>query len=264
MKDLFVAAYQMDIMTGDKKGNIFKVELMLQKYHSQELDLLVLPELFSTGFAYPILSKLAEDLESSITVNTLIQLSEEYHTGLAGSILCKDKNNQHQNIGFIISPSKGFEYKYQKIHLWGTEKNFFVPGKEITPPINFEGKASIGLAICYDLRFPEIYRRLAIQGSEVILTPAAWPAQRFEHFILLAKARALENTCYHISCNRIGTEESPDLVKYNGNSQIVSPMANVLAGPLTIENSITATLTEEELTKTRKYIPVLKDRQLEI
>ncbi|HUT82610.1 MAG TPA: nitrilase-related carbon-nitrogen hydrolase [Candidatus Bathyarchaeia archaeon] len=264
MKDIFVAAYQMDILTGDKTGNITKVELMLQKYHSQELDLLVLPELFSTGFAYPIFPKLAEDFESSNTLKTLNELSEEYHTGLAGSILCKDKDEKYQNIGFIISPSKGLVYKYQKIHLWGTEKNYFSPGKDITSPVNFENKAWIGLAICYDLRFPEVYRRLAIQGAEILLTPAAWPAQRWEHFILLTKARALENTCYHISCNRIGKEESPDYVEYNGNSQIISPMANEIIGPLNIENEIVAKLTAEELTKTRKYIPVLKDRQLEI
>ncbi|MBN1328381.1 MAG: hypothetical protein JXA54_02800 [Candidatus Heimdallarchaeota archaeon] len=264
MKDLIVAAYQMKILTGDKKGNISKVESMLRKYHSQALDLLVLPELFSTGFAYPLFPKIAEDLDTSITLKTLEELSKEYNIGLAGSILCIDENEKYQNIGFIISPSKGLVYKYQKIHLWGTEKNFFTPGKDITAPINYEDKASIGLAICYDLRFPEVYRRLAIKGAEVIITPAAWPAQRWQHFTLLAKARALENTCYHISCNRIGEEESPDHVVYNGKSQIISPMANEITGPLDFENEIVAKLTSEELIQTRKYIPVLKDRRMEI
>ena len=134
-------------------------------------------------------------------------------------------------------------------------------GKKIPKPINFEKKAIIGLSICYDLRFPEVSRNLAVNGAEVIITTSAWPEARIEHFNLLASARALENTCYHIALSRIGEEEDIIRTVYPGSSRIIDPMGEVIVTAEGKEEVITAILIGEKLDQAREYIPVLKDRK---
>jgi len=254
----------MNIQTGKKEENLAKVEKVLQMDRMKDVELLVVPELFSTGFDYIHIAEIAEKIDSSQTLENLIDMSQNYRTGIAGSVLIKDVTQSYLNIGFIISPTQGLIYKYQKIHLWGNEKNYFTAGSHVPPPVDFESKAKIGLVICYDLRFPEVYRKLAIQGAEIIITPAAWPAQRYEHFRLLTQARALENTCYHIAVNRFGEEKSPDYVKYRGDSQIVSPSSVLLETGSESDQLLITTLSKNDLEETRKRIPVLRDRKLEL
>jgi predicted amidohydrolase len=261
MKDLKVAVFQMEIITANKKTNLTKLRDMITKYQNERIDLWVVPELFTTGFDYDKFPILAEDPENSQTINDLLSLSKEFSVGIAGSYLTKE-NSDYYNCGFIISPSKGLIYKYLKIHLWGAEKEHFTPGNEVPPPIDFEGKAKIGLSICYDLRFPEVSRSLTKQGAEILITTAAWPAQRIHHFNLLAEARALENTCYHIAVSRIGIEKTNVEVTYAGSSRIINPMGEVMSSAKEKDQVLIVNLSEEKLNKTREYIPVLKDRKL--
>jgi predicted amidohydrolase len=257
------AIYQLDIVFGKKESNLQKSRKKIEEAAKEEIDLLVLPELFSTGFAYHDFDNLFEVADSSPTLNRLTKWSQEWHIGLAGSVLLKPKQkDRYHNIGFIISPSKGLEYIYPKIHLWGSEKNYFLAGREVPQPIDFENKAIIGLAICYDLRFPEIYRFLATKGADILITTAAWPEARIEHFTLLARARALENTCYHIAANKTGMDLEPLNTKYNGNSKIINPFGQSMVALGSEEAIISAELTPKLLEKARDRIPVLKDRKL--
>lgn len=260
MKDLTVAIYQMEIIVGQKQKNLEKIENALKK-NSSEVDLLIVPELFTTGFAYSKFSELGENQKNSKTLLHLEKLSEKYATGIAGSILIENEDKTKQNLGFIISPSKGLIYKYPKIHLWGNEKNYFLAGTKVPPPIDFEGKAEIGLSICYDLRFPEVSRSLVLQGAEILITTAAWPAARTSHFNLLAAARALENTTYHIAANRVGLEKDLYATNYSGSSRVIDPMGNTIVDLGTEEKVLTASLSAKLLKETREYIPVLKDRK---
>lgn len=261
MKDLSVAAFQMSIISAEKEKNLKKVEKEIQRKEFSNVDLWILPELFTTGFTYSLFSKIAERKFDSKTINFLEILSQEYTIGIAGSHLIVENENKYYNLGFIISPSKGLVYQYKKIHLWGIEKDYFVAGQEIPKPINFENKAKIGLSICYDLRFPEVSRNLVVNGAEVLITTSAWPGVRIEHFNLLASARALENTCFHIALTRTGEEE--DIIKtiYPGSSRIIDPMGEVIAKADKKEQVLTAILKAEKLAETREYIPVLKDRK---
>ncbi|NHJ85234.1 MAG: hypothetical protein FK734_07215 [Asgard group archaeon] len=263
MEDLSVAAFQMTVEAGKKKQNLAKIKDILHEHHRKDIDLWVFPELFTTGFYYEDFPVLAEELSNSNTISKLLELSIELHTGFAGSLLTKTEKSKHQNIGFIISPDKGLIYHYQKIHLWGTEKNNFEAGKEIPKPVMFMQKAKIGLEICYDLRFPEIARHLTINGAEVLITTAAWPSARTEHFSILSRARAIENTCFHIAVNRAGSEMiNGNLVTYSGASCIVDPMGVVLTDAGNKEKIIQSRLEKEKLVKTREYIPVLKDKKV--
>ncbi|MFW9924989.1 MAG: nitrilase-related carbon-nitrogen hydrolase [Candidatus Thorarchaeota archaeon] len=120
----------------------------------------------------------------------------------------------------------------------------------------------MGLAICYDLRFPEVYRNLVLMGAEVLITSASWPMARIDHFNLLASARALENTAYHIAVNRLGADYEPTLTKYNGSSRVLDPFGNIISGASNFEQVIFAHLKSEILEKARKILPVLKDKML--
>ena len=253
----------MDIITGNKEANLQKVKDVIIKNHKKEIDLWVLPELFSTGFAYGKFHLLAENINDSYTINFLQSLSQQLSIGIASTLLITNAtNNTFFNVGFIISSSKGLELTYKKIHLWGTEKKYFTAGSTVAEPINFENKAKIGLSICYDLRFPEISRILTLKGAEIIITPAAWPDARIEHFKLLASARALENTSYYVAVNRYGQEKEAKIITYPVYSRILDPLGNVLTEAGNEEKIIQANLDSSALTKARTLIPVLKDRNI--
>ncbi|MFX1252680.1 MAG: nitrilase-related carbon-nitrogen hydrolase [Promethearchaeota archaeon] len=263
MQDFLVAVYQMEILSGEKEQNLKKVQTTVQKHHRTEIDLWVLPELFSTGFAYSRYPDLAENQKQSYTLHFLEKLSKEYNTSFAGSILFNgQEKGTYQNVGFILSPTKGVICLYPKIYLWDTEKEHFRSGFKLAPPVNLEGKAKVGLSICYDLRFPEISRNLTLQGAEILVTTAAWPEPRIDHFNLLAAARALENTCFHIAVNRLGQELELGLT-YSGSSRIIDPWGNLIGGASRFEQVIQTQLLSKTLEQTREAIPVLSDRKTE-
>lgn len=261
MENIKVAIFQMEIITANKEANLAKFLEKVKNYQQEKIDLWIVPELFTTGFPYDKFPELAENMKNSKTINELTNISKKYIVGIAGSFLTKE-NSQFYNCGFIISPTKGLIYQYNKIHLWGTEKEHFSHGIEVPSPINFEGKAVVGLSICYDLRFPEVARSLTKQGAEILITTAAWPAQRIQHFDLLAAARAVENTCYHIAVSRIGIERTNVEVTYAGSSRIINPMGEVIKSSKKKDHVMITVLDKEFLNKTRKYIPVLEDRKL--
>ena len=263
MKEFNVAIYQMEIAPAKKEENLKKVKQQIALHHNTGLDLVVLPELFSTGFAYSHFSGLAEELDNSITLKFLGKICEEHNISIASSFLVKgQKSDFYQNIGFILHPSKGLIYTYRKIHLWANEKDYFQPGTDISEPIDIDGKAKVGLAICYDMRFPEVAKSMVLKGAEVIITVAAWPSARLHHFNLLAAARALENTTYHIAVNRMGVDMEPKVISYKGSSRIIDPLGNVIAGAGNHEQIITATLRPAVLQYARDNIPVIKDRRI--
>ncbi len=263
MKELTIAVYQMEITSAKKEENLQRVKNSITKNYRKELDLVVLPELFSTGFAYSHFSDLAEEIDSSQTLKFLAKIAEENDINIASSILVTNpKKNIFQNVGFILHPTKGIIYSYEKIHLWGNEKEYFQPGTDVSDPVTINGKAMVGLSICYDLRFPEIAKSLVIKGAEVLITVAAWPSARLHHFNLLAAARALENTSYHIAVNRLGFDTEPKVIHYKGSSRVIDPLGNVIAGAGHHEQMIIATLHPEVLESARSAIPVLKDRKM--
>ena len=263
MKEFKVAVYQMEISPAKKEENLRKVKEKFAELNNSEIDLVVLPELFSTGFAYSHFSGLAEEIESSATLNFLSKISEEYNCSIASSILIRNtKKETYKNVGFILHPNKGIIYTYEKIHLWGNEKDYFQAGMDISEPVSIDGKAMVGLSICYDMRFPEVAKSMVIKGAEILITVAAWPSARLHHFNLLAAARALENTSYHIAVNRMGVDVEPKVISYKGSSRIIDPLGNIIAGAGNHEQLITASLRPEVLEYARTTIPVIKDRRI--
>lgn len=252
MEQLRLSLIQTDIAWEDKEKNLQHVNLKLDELQGQT-DLVILPEMFSTGFTMNS-RDLAEPITGN-TITTLQKLSQKYDVALTGSYIASD--NQHYfNRGFFISPEND-PYFYDKRHLFrmGDEPEFFTAGQERTV-IPYRGW-NICLLVCYDLRFP-VWSRNINNEYDLLLYVANWPEARRDVWDCLLRARAIENMSYVVGTNRIGTDGNN--LKYNGGSVVISPRGELLAASTNNkEHVINVTLSLSGLSAFRKKFPVWKD-----
>lgn len=229
-----------------------------------DADLIVLPEMWNVGFlSFSKYESYAEDL-SGPTIALVAEKAKRHNAYiLAGTIIEKDGGGKY-NTAVLIEPGGKVAATYRKIHLvtrkGSAEADYLERGKA---PVTVKTELGIiGFGICYDLRFPELYRKMAINdGAEIFLQPAAWPLQRVENWVDLMHARANENQAYLISCNMCGTNEG---VQYFGHSAIVDPQGiSIASGGLT-QCIVKADIDLEELRKFRQDTPHLKTRVLSV
>ncbi|MFJ8624299.1 carbon-nitrogen family hydrolase [Kitasatospora sp. NPDC093550] len=229
----------------------------------QGADLVVLPELWPLGgFAYDLWSDGAETLDGP-TSDAMAAAARAAGVWLhAGSIVERDPDGPIYNTSMLFSPDGELVHTYRKIHRFGFDSGEAVvmgAGQEIvTAPTDF---ATLGLATCYDLRFPELFRALLDAGAQLLVVPAAWPARRREHWTLLARARAVEEQAFVLACNTAGTHAG---VEQAGHSVVVDPWGRVLAEAGTEEQVLTVEFDPAEVAKAREEFPVLRDRLLGI
>jgi len=173
-----------------------------------------------------------------------------------GSLVERDETGRMFNTSVLLGRDGAVLATYRKIHLFGFgegEPKLMTPGDDIVV------QDGLGLATCYDLRFPEQFRRLLDAGAEVVLIPAAWPAKRVAHWRLLAQARAVENQSYVVACNTAGEHSG---VSMGGGSIVVDPWGAVLAEAGTGEEVLVVDLDLELVARTRSSFPILADRRL--
>ncbi|MDE5745694.1 MAG: nitrilase family protein [Paramuribaculum sp.] len=202
---LKIAVAPLDIVFGEPTVNIANVESNIKNL-DEYVDILVLPELFSTGFKKDAetMASLAEPIDG-ITVSRLKELSDSYKIAICGSFVCNE-NNEIFNRSFFIKPNGSAHY-YDKHHLFtmGGEQNIFHAGKGLPEVIEFKGW-KIMMAICYDVRFPAWLRNHNLK-YDVLIVPANWAHSRAYAWKHLLIARAIENQAYVIGCNRSGCDE---------------------------------------------------------
>lgn len=224
-------------------------------------DLVVLPELWTTGaFAYESFAAEAESLDGP-TAGAMSRAARDTGVWLhAGSIVEKAPDGSLYNTSLVFSPDGELARTYRKIHRFGFDRGEAVlmsAGREIVTVPTPE--ATLGLATCYDLRFPELFRALTDAGAQILVVPAGWPARRREHWRLFARARAVEDQCYVLACGTAGTHAD---VEQAGHSMVVDPWGTVLAEAGEDEEVLTVDLDLATVTKTREDFPALKDRVL--
>lgn len=202
---LKIAVAPIDIAFGDKEKNISKVRDIMSCL-DKDTDILVLPEMFSTGFVKDTekMTVLAESMEDK-TILSLKDYSHESGIAVCGSFVCSEKGNI-LNRSFFIKPS-GEMSLYDKHHLFtmGGEQHIFTAGDSLPEIIEYKGW-NIMIAVCYDLRFPAWLRNINLK-YDVLIVPANWAHSRayaWEHLLI---ARAIENQAYVIGCNRSGKDE---------------------------------------------------------
>lgn len=257
MKTIRAAAIQFNVKQGDVDANLAYVREALTRAAAQGVQLAVLPEMWSTGFAYKNLNELAK--RTAGIVEELLELSCRLKLVICGSMPEPDGVNKVFNTIFLIDNGK-LAGTYRKIHLFSLLKEdlAFAGGDKWLLADTSIGK--VGVIICYDLRFPELTRRLAVEGAQVICVPAQWPKPRQEHWRALLRARAIENQLFVVSCNACGLIGKLD---FFGMSMIIDPKGEVLAESGEEEGEIVAQLDLQVMVDWRAQIPCFNDRKPE-
>ncbi|BAB04766.1 carbon-nitrogen family hydrolase [Halalkalibacterium halodurans] len=255
-----VALYQMDILPGDPRGNERKVKEWIEDVMQQEdvPDLLVLPEMWTTAYTLDQLEHLAEG-EERYTELFLKELAREHNVNIvAGSIAKKEKGKLY-NRALVFDRRGHTVYQYDKIHLVPmlSEPDYLTGGDAAASVFELEG-TKMGLVICYDLRFPELMRSLALEGAEIVFIVAEWPEARAVHWEVLQRARAIENQSYVISCNRVGAYAG---VTFAGRSMVIDPWGDVLIqGSRDQEQTLTTKLNPDKVSEVREAVPIFQSR----
>ncbi|WP_073762249.1 nitrilase-related carbon-nitrogen hydrolase [Streptomyces sp. CB02923] len=224
-------------------------------------DVVILPELWATGyFAFDDYDRTAEPLDGP-TVRALRDAAIDADVHLhAGSIVERGPGDELFNTSLLLGPDGALLHSYRKVHLFGhqsKESAFLKPG-EIVQALD-TGIGRVGLAACYDLRFPELFRVLADDGAEMLLVAAAWPAERIAHWRLLVQARALENQAWVLACNAAGRQAD---VTLGGTSLIVDPWGRIVAEADTSDAVLSAVLDPADVARARAGFPAFSDRRI--
>ena len=251
-----VASIQMSVTEGDKTATIEKA---VENIHRCEgVDLIILPEIWNIGFmSFDRYIPEAENSEGQ-TLTRLRESAKQIDVYLHTGSFVEEKDGKYYNSSYLISPNGGILANYLKIHLFGynsQETRLLTPGDKIVAVDTPLGK--IGLATCYDLRFPELFRKMVAQGTEIFLVCSAWPYPRLEHWLMLNRVRALENQCFLISSNSVGLNQG---IQFVGHSMITDPWGTVMAGAGDNEIIIKAEVDLDNLNAARNQFPALADR----
>ena len=218
----------------------------------EEVDLIILPEMFSTGFTMNP-KAVAETMQGE-TVSWLQHLAKAKNAAITGSLVIEENGNYYNRLVFVFP--NGQIKTYDKRHLFSLagEDKFYSAGTDKLI-VDYKGFKICPL-ICYDLRFPVFSRN--VENYDVLLYVANWPKPRVNAWDILLKARSAENMCYTIGVNRIGTDDNNH--EYVGHSQAVDFLGNYLLEPQESEGVFIVTLDKEKLMETRSKLAFLDDK----
>ncbi|HWZ04077.1 MAG TPA: amidohydrolase [Mucilaginibacter sp.] len=251
MENLKVTTFQGYLYWENVDKNLQNITTRLANIR-EKTNLIILPEMFSTGFSMEA-EKLAEPMGSK-TMKWMYKTAKEYNCVLTGSIIIKE-NEKYYNRLIWMRPDGTYEC-YDKRHLFamGKEDLTYTPGnKRLIVELN---GWHICPMICYDLRFP-VWLRNADPEYDLLIIMANWPEKRIAHWRSLINARAIENQAYVIGVNRVGHDGNE--IYHSGESSCVDPMGNIIYNKRDEEDLYTFTINAEEVKKTRRILPFLKD-----
>jgi predicted amidohydrolase len=253
--------------TADRDRNLQTADRLVRAAAAAGATLIVLPEKWSAYGLPEVAVEAAEALDGPALTWARDIAAELGIDLVAGSIPERGEGKRGSNTSVHIGPDGKDRAVYRKIHMFdvsvgGTayrESDNEAPGSEITGSVLADG-TRVGLSICYDLRFPELFRKLAIDGALIVVLPSAFTVSTTrDHWEILVRARAIENQCFFIAPNQVG--EHARGVKSGGHSLIVDPWGVVLARADKGEQFIAADLDFERLRRIRQKLPSLASRR---
>ena len=245
---------QMPCVEGNREHNFGKARLLLEQYKpGKGVQFIQFPELFAIGFRHEDYQKEGPGVPGP-TAEFLSRVAKEYGAYTIGTDVEKS-DDKFYNTLVMAKPDGNILGTYRKIHPFQEERDVF-KGGELMAIFDCSG-IKVGVQICYDIRFPEVTRKLALAGAEIVLVPAAFPDPRSEHWNTLMKARAIENQLYVAATNRIGF--GFDGKTYFGHSQTVDPWGVVLGTRNSEERLITTEGNTEMLESVRSQITCYVD-----
>jgi predicted amidohydrolase len=243
--------------TESRDDRITRVEEILRTLGN--VDLIVLPELWSTGyFHFEQYDELAETQDGpTITMCSKVAADLGVHIHL-GSIVERTEDGKLKNTSMLIDPTGKIIHEFSKLHIFGyksKEIDLLTAGDKLavvaTPFGNVVGTT------CYDLRFPGLWMEISDRKADMVIVPAAWPATRREHWRLLTSARAVEHQIFVVAVNAVGTQTGSEL---GGYSRVVDPAGNVLGECGNSEQVLIVDLDPAQVVEVRKEFPVINDR----
>jgi predicted amidohydrolase len=260
MRKLTVSAGQMDVKLGDFKVNLERAVKLIESAGERGSDLLVLPEMWPLGFDYAGMQNLPPSFLSDI-ISLLSELSAKYKMHIVSGTMCEASDGGYFNTAYLFDEFGKIAGTYRKVHLFKEigEQDFFTAGSEVVCVQT--AIAKISMAICYDIRFPELFRDAALLGAEIICVPAQFPHPREDHWETLLKARAIEEQLFVVAANRVGATGKAE---YFGRSMIVGPYGETAIEAGDKEELITEIIDIEKLYEVRKVLPALSARRPEV
>lgn len=260
IKNIDVLIIQNNAVLGNISKNIENVGSLLKQYDGEKFDLILLPEVWSVGWACYLFEKSAQTEFESQSLVFVEELAKKFNANvIGGSYIRKLPDGKLRNTMPIINRDGKLIANYDKMHLFSNcgcnESSYIENGKSpVVVDLDF---GRVGVSICYDIRFPEIYRAYGKAGVDVLVNCASWPLSRPHHWDTLARARAIENQAFMIAVSQAGVIDNDE---YNlGHSQIISPFGEVVAKMGNGIGTLKTTIDISETKKLREKFPVLKD-----
>jgi omega-amidase len=263
MSDLKITTIQTNLFWENKKANLQMLEEKIKSI-AEKTEVVVLPEMFSTGFSMkPEL--LAETMQEE-TVQWMKRISAGQKIILTGSVIIKEENNFYNRLVWMLPNGEYGVYDKRHLFAFAKEDEHYTAGnKRLIASVK---GWKINLQVCYDLRFPVWARQSPLrhamekgQGGEaefdVLIYVANWPERRSHAWKTLLQARAIENQCYVVGVNRVGNDGNN--IYHSGDSMVIDPMGEILYTKNGVEDIFTATLTKEHLISIRHKFPFWKD-----
>ena len=258
-----VAAAQIACALGNFAANTRKIGEFARRAKKGGADLVVFPEMSDTGYSMPVIQQHARPWKEG-AICDIQKIAKDHSIAIIAGISDREGDSIF-NAQVVVNSDGNVRGKYRKTHLVTAapldERICFSAGNEFVACKI--GDLSVGLSICYDLRFPEMARTLAVKyGANVIVNSSAWPTVRAEHLRILAVARAVENQSYYIIANRVGTDDGVTLC---GGSMIIDPSGQILsAASADGEELIHAEISTEVIADVRRRVPAFAHRRADL
>ncbi|MHC9538350.1 MAG: nitrilase-related carbon-nitrogen hydrolase [Vulcanimicrobiota bacterium] len=259
---LTVTLAQISVTRSQPEKNLEKAEALTAEAARRGSQLIVFPEMWTTGFEWEYLKRAKEEHRRS--AEQLAAMARRHRIWMAGSIAMPDEEGKVANTQILFDDRGEKAAIYSKTHLFSLfhEDQHLTAGTHLTVADAPWGMT--GLSICYDIRFPELYRTYALKGVKLVLSPMAFPYPRLEHWKILVRARAIENQLFFVGVNQVGSEDmgSTDHVTYFGTSCIIDPWGKtVVEAGENDEMLLTATIETDYVDEVRQKMRVLPDRR---
>ncbi|MHB8135263.1 MAG: nitrilase-related carbon-nitrogen hydrolase [Anaerolineaceae bacterium] len=252
--EIKISIAQLNVIKNSYQVNLDKLLYLIDQLQIHKSHILLLPELWSTGFTSKLKNANGFNLEA---IDILSTRAKERNIAICGSYILKNETNQFVNRLVVTTPSAKIFAAYDKNKLFGQmrEKEWFSPGRSLKIAKIFDHL--FGLTICYDLRFPEIYRNYAKFKPQFFLVPSQWPSIRINHFKKLLSARSIENQAIFISANSVGKTGN---INFGGNSIVTDYMGEIILDMQDKVDEIGSVIVNTDpLERWRKDFPVLDD-----
>lgn len=252
-----IASIQLSVVENNKNKTLEKASIAIEQCSGA--DLIILPEMWNIGFmSFDRYIREAEDVDGP-TMTLLKTLAQNTGAFLHTGSFVEKENDHYFNTSFLLSPKGEILARYRKIHLFGynsKETQILTSGKD--PVVAKTPFGNIGMATCFDLRFPELFRTMVDEGAQIFLVSSAWPYPRLEPWIMLNRVRALENQSFLISANAAGINRG---IQFVGHSMVVDPWGTVVAGAGDEEAIVRTQIDPQKVQQARDAFPALAGRK---